>query len=221
MNEQYKFIFDMDGTLYEFDDNSEGKFAKSLFYKDLYKNVLIYFQNNFKLTRSQATEEFERIDKKYSGEISMGLVNEYNIDRLDYFNQTWDLNPEIYIKKNAELPKILSRFRHCVLLTAAPKIWADKVLSHLEINLFFERMYTGETDIRKPNPMVFKQIENYLRISPSNIFSIGDQEYSDILPAKSLGMKTIRIGRDVTSKADYQVSNISEVINLLRDKNYL
>jgi len=107
------------------------------------------------------------------------------------------------------------------LLTAAPRVWALKVLSHLKLQkVFGENLYTGEPILRKPNPQVFQQIADNFGVKPNQVFSIGDQEDTDIIPAKKIGMKTIRVGRGKT-KADYQTKDVISAIDLLRKEKYL
>lgn len=223
MKEQYRFIFDMDGTLYHFDKGNGQTFTKSCFYTDLRSNVYSFFMERRGLSRSEALSEFERIKVKYDGEVSLGVEKEYGIDRYDYFGNTWNLNPNDYIEKDSDLPIILNQLKgKIVLLTAAPLIWAKNVLAYLDIERMFENnLYTGEPNMRKPNPAIFLKIANDLNVPPKYIFSIGDQEHSDIIPAKSIGMKTVLIGVSQNTIADYQANNVKSAINLLRKEGFI
>ena len=76
-----------------------------------------------------------------------------------------------------------------ILLTSAPRAWANKVLQYLKIDDCFEIKFTGDQ---------FKSKEDIFRIlaqryNPANITSIGDQEKTDLLPAQELGMRTLKI----------------------------
>lgn len=223
MKEKHNFIFDMDGTLYAFNKGKGGGFTSSQFYSDVKSNVYRLLTTRLGIGNSEAETEYERIKEKYSGEVSLGVEGEHGIDRYDFFENTWNLNPEEYIEKDEELSKALSEFKGRVaLLTAAPRIWALNVLSHLNLeNVFENRVYTGEPNERKPNPIVFQRIADDFEMQSSKIFSIGDQEASDIIPAKSIGMKTILIGSSPTSKADYQVRNARHAIRLLKDMHFI
>jgi FMN phosphatase YigB (HAD superfamily) len=59
--------------------------------------------------------------------------------------------------------------------------WVDDVLSSVD------------TGVRKPNSSVFQLALDAARSSPHETVMIGDSEEKDILPAKRLGMRTIRV----------------------------
>ncbi|HEX7042425.1 MAG TPA: HAD-IA family hydrolase [Patescibacteria group bacterium] len=222
MKKAYRFIFDLDGTLYSFDKGRGSTFAGSKFYMDLKENICAFLMRHLKVSKKEALEEYIRINKLYKGEVSLGVRQEYGIDRDKYFENTWNLNPKKYVLQNKKLSSIFTPLiGRATLLTAAPRIWAIRVLQRLNLeNTFGESIYTGEPILRKPNPLIFQKIAEDLSVDASRIISIGDQEESDILPAKSIGMKTIRIGGDAT-EADFQVENIDDAINLLRKEEYI
>lgn len=225
MKRKYKFIIDMDGTLYKFDKGKSRTFDESIFYSDLKKTILSdFFIKKVGKNSIEAIDNFIKINKKYKGEISIGVENELGINRLDYYISTWGkLNPEEYIKYDSNLFKTLDKMKgNIILLTNAPRIWADKVLNFLNLkDLFGEFIFTGEPDLRKPNPQVFRNIASNLGVSEELVFSIGDQEETDIIPAKSVGMKTILIGFSSESVADFQAPDIKTAIKLLNVEGYL
>lgn len=223
MKEQYRFIFDMDGTLYRFDKGQSQAFTASCFYTDLKNNVYKFFMEKRGLPRDEAMNEYERIKDKYNGEVSLGVEKEYRIDRYDYFENTWNLNPDDYIEKDTDLPGILQQLEgRIALLTAAPRVWAVNVLTYLDIDRMFEgKLYTGEPDERKPNPAIFRRIVEDLFVPPRNVFSIGDQEYSDIIPAKNIGMKAVLIGASQNTVADYQADSVKTAVSLLRREGFV
>jgi FMN phosphatase YigB (HAD superfamily) len=222
MKEQYKFIFDMDGTLYRFDKGQGQTFTSSQFYTDLRSNAYSFFMERRGLSRGEAIAEYERIKEKYDGEVSLGVESEYGIDRYEYFDNTWNLNPEGYIEKDTDLHEMFEQLQgRIALLTAAPRVWALNVLSYLDIEQLFDgRLYTGEPDERKPSPVVFQRIADEFGVSTRDVFSVGDQEYSDIVPANSIGMKTILIGSSENTVADYQADDVKTAIILLRKEGF-
>lgn len=220
---KYKFIFDLDGTLYAFDKGKSAKFTDSNFYNDLQKEIHSFFVKRKDMKKNEAVKEFKRIKEKYNGEISIGVGKEYGIDRFEYFAQTWgNLNHTSYVEKDEKISSLFTPFiGRAALLTQAPKIWADKIVQYLQLDSIFQDLiFTGETDIRKPDSSAFQHVANALVCDSEYIFSIGDQEHTDILPAKKIGMRTIRIGPGVTV-ADYQVENITKAIELLRKEGFL
>lgn len=217
--EKTKYIFDLDGTLYSFENEASGTFSASRFNIDLRRRVNDYIAQRLDVSIADAETIVKNIDDEYDGELSIGFEERFNIDRYDYYSSTWNCLPENYIAPNSNLVDMLSEFRgNALLLTAAPNIWASTVLQYLGIaDIFGENVMTGEPDIRKPNKIVFEQAARRLDAEPSQIISIGDQNYSDIVPARALGMTTILIGPDKLD-ADYRVDSIVEAINLIKEK---
>lgn len=205
------FIFDMDGTLYQFE---KGTFTSTEFYRDLKKNIINFFKKNLKFNDIEANQEYDKIDEEFNGEVSLYLENKYNIDRYRYFDSIWNLSPENYIEKNDKLVELFSKLDgRVVVLTAAPRVWAEKVLKHLGIyEIVKDSLFTGEGNLRKPE--IFSYFIKYFNTNPENIYSIGDQEYSDIIPAKKLGMKTVIIG----SKSKYADFEIQTLDDLYKEK---
>lgn len=223
MKESYRQIFDMDGTLYKFDRGEKTTFTTSQFYVDLRQNVYQFFMKLKGISLEQAIKEYERIKEQYNGEVSLGVEQEYGIDRFEYFDNTWNLNPEHYIQKDEDLSELFQPFEgNIALLTAAPKIWTINVLAYLDIiGVFGSAIYTGEPNLRKPDPLIFQKIADELDVPPERVISIGDQEYSDILPAKSIGMKAIYVGIDESTTADYQAQDIYEAVQILKEEGYI
>lgn len=207
------FIFDLDGTLYRFE---EGGFSKSKFYADIKVNAYKFLSERLNLPLSESEKEYQIIKEKYKGEISLGVEKEFGIERYVYFANTWNLNPEVYFPKNPSLPNLFRRLKGRVaILTSAPRIWAKRTLDYLEISPFInDALFTGEPNIRKPSPLAFQQVIDYFGTSPERAISIGDQEATDILPAKSLGMKTVIIGKE-SGATDFCIESLEELIKLI------
>lgn len=218
----------MDGTLYQFDKEKGESFKNSRFAQDLKKNIIDYFIKKFKLSYDEALRLYKKIQNNYKGEISTGVEKEFGILRAEFFEETWNLYPEKYIIKNTHLPKLLLALQgNCALVTSAPTIWATRVLEYLEIaDAFGDSIYTAESYIRKPNPLVFLHIARKFNSPTCTVISIGDQEATDIIPAAAIGMRTIYVGSLHNTSADYHVANIKDLFTNLRkegmyeEKNY-
>jgi FMN phosphatase YigB (HAD superfamily) len=171
------------------------------------------------VTSNEAEEIFAKVDKEFNGELSIGFERAYGIDRYAYYQATWSCEPKDYIVANPKLAEALAPFRgHALLLTAAPHAWASRVMQYLNIaDIFGENVITGEPDMRKPDRAVFLQAARQLNVQSNNIVSIGDQNYSDIVPAKSLGMTTILIGPEQLD-AHHRVDSIYDAINIIKEK---
>ena len=211
-----KFIFDLDGTLYNFDDLQGKKFYQSMFYSRIKENIYLFLEKKLNYSYEAITNELEFADKHYNSEYSLYFENKFKISRYDYFNFCFDLNPGEFIKKNSELPKLFEEIKgNALILTAAPEKWARKALDYLELTSYVgDLLITGEPNIRKPNPLAFQNALDLLKSLPNETISIGDQENSDIIPAKSLGIKTAIIGK--SNIVDYELENVNEMIKLVR-----
>ena len=63
--------------------------------------------------------------------------------------------------------------------------------------------------------MAFKQVCDSLGFPPTDCISLGDQVETDILPAKSIGMKTILIKKE-SPKADFCIKTLNELPKVLK-----
>lgn len=210
---QTKFIFDLDGTLYRF--KGGPAFATSEFYADIKRNIFAYFETELKIAPEKVQETYDRLKREYRGHVSLAVEKEFGVDRAAYFAATWNVPPEKYIEKNDDAHAVLSVLSgRCAILTEAPRVWAEAALRYLNVYEFVkDTLFTGEPDLRKPSAEAFVQVGAALGGPFDSIYSVGDQEESDIVLARAAGMKTIRVGGGETS-ADFQVKNIREVLGL-------
>ncbi|MBP9718997.1 MAG: hypothetical protein KBD46_00870, partial [Candidatus Levybacteria bacterium] len=101
--EQWRYSLDLDGTLYTLKPRTgatvEGsvRFRQSEFAYAIKENANRFLQDTLGISEAEAMAEYERIYKKYDGEISLAVEKEYNVDRYTYFNRTWDLDPALFI----------------------------------------------------------------------------------------------------------------------------
>lgn len=221
MNKLQAAVFDMDGTLYQFPEGAT--FSESPLGVAVRQNTADFLSREFKLSDEAAWNRYDELLRRYDGEMSLGLEREFGINRMRFFDETWDIDPENIIVPEPGLREQMERLDiQCALLTAAPRVWAKRAIGYIGIaNLFGDNIITGEPDIRKPNPEVFRQIMDKVGSVASQTVSIGDQDFSDIVPAKQLGMRTVRIGQDENSVADLQARNVNDALVKLRKKGGL
>jgi HAD superfamily hydrolase (TIGR01509 family) len=218
----YNYIFDLDGTLYPFVSGAHIQFERSVFYDDLRGRIIGFLTQRMHVDATAAENMLQDVAIRFDGELSIGFEQLHGIDRYEYYAATWSCEPRDYLPApDQELALALEPFKdRALVLTAAPHIWASKVLEHLGIaDMFADRIITGEPDLRKPDPRVFDLAGQKLHTRPSHIVSIGDQNKSDILPAKLVGMKTILIG-PAKLDADHRADTIFEALTILKE-NYL
>ena len=153
MNKLQAAVFDMDGTLYQFPEGAT--FSKSPLGVAVRQNTADFLSREFKLSDEAAWNRYDELLRRYDGEMSLGLEREFGINRMRFFDETWDIDPENIIVPEPGLREQMERLDiQCALLTAAPRVWAKRAIGYIGIaNLFGDNIITGEPDIRKPNPV--------------------------------------------------------------------
>lgn len=210
---QSKFIFDLDGTLYRY--KGGPTFATSEFYADIKRNIFSYFEMELGVAPGKVSETYDRLKREYGGHVSLAVEKEFGVDRAAYFAATWNVPPEKYVEQNDDARAVLSALAgRCAVLTEAPRVWAEAALRYLGVYEFVQdTLFTGEPDVRKPSVKAFRQVGAALAVPFDSIYSVGDQEESDIVLARAAGMRTVRVGDGETS-ADFRVENIREILDL-------
>lgn len=210
---QPKFIFDLDGTLYRYKGGST--FATSEFYADIKRNIFTFLETELRVAPEKVQETYDRLKRDYNGHVSLAVEKEFGVDRAAYFAATWSVPPEKYIEPNDDARAVLSALAgRCAVLTEAPRVWAEAALRFLNVyELVQDMLFTGEPDVRKPSAEAFRQVAAALGGPVEAIFSVGDQEESDVVLAHAAGLKTVRVGGEETS-ADFQVGTVRELLDL-------
>lgn len=198
-------IFDMDGTMYLLDGKNNG-FSGSTLESNVLKNALTFIVKNENCS-VEAAEKIRQEGLEDPIGLSAFLSKRYQISREDYFNNVWNIDPKNIIT-NFEVPvKTIKALKltgkKLVLLTSAPKIWQQRVINYLGLNEAFEVVYTGESYGKKDE--IFNILSQ--RYNSENITSVGDQEKTDIIPAKQVGIKGLL------------VNNPNDVEKLLEEKS--
>jgi FMN phosphatase YigB (HAD superfamily) len=182
-------VFDMDGTLYGFGD--ANGFGDSLLAKSLDGKVLNLIQECEvnSISKEQAANIRKVANTESSDEESVYLARRYGMTRDDFFECTWGcISPEeVLCDYQTSYEYVRSLYKKGVrlyLLTAAPRVWANKVLNFLGVREFFTSIYTASDFSSKEE--VFVQIS--LANSNTKCVSFGDQMHTDILPAVDVGM---------------------------------
>jgi FMN phosphatase YigB (HAD superfamily) len=189
-------VIDMDGTLYIL-DGPQNAFAGSTLERSMEAFALEFISSQESCSQQQARVFLETAKEDYIGP-SHFFANRYGITRGDYFAETWGkIDPEYVIIKNPLTKKTVNNLRdrnvRCQLLTAAPSIWAEKVLANLGIRDCFDAMTTAENYTTKA-AVYEEMIAN--GGNPQSILAIGDQYETDIRPAAILGMQTFQVTRE-------------------------
>jgi putative hydrolase of the HAD superfamily len=98
-------------------------------------------------------------------------------------------------------------------------------LCYLNLHHIFDAVVTfDDTHARKPSPEPFTEALKRLEVRPEESLMVGDWAERDVLGAAQVGMKTIfaRYGDTfgtVVSHADYEVEDISQVVDIVKEEN--
>lgn len=196
------YVFDMDGTVYQLDGVNNG-FTGSTLESVVELNAKKFIQAKEDCDEATAQTILEQAIKDEVG-VSRFLSERYGISRKDYFDFVWNINPEGIVRNFNVALRLIRRLkenpqRKLVLLSSAPQIWVNNVMNFLGIMEDFEGVYTGEQFDKKEE--IFTMLA--ARYKPENVTSIGDQERTDIKPARDLGMNTLLItGPDDLGRVD-------------------
>ena len=205
--------FDLDDTLYPSSKKIDERIVKVIAEKILYKKPELNSINNamnFYQKRRMEIGSGKQVLMEIGYEEAAEIMNECMI-KADFTD---------LLKKNfsvIRLLRMLTRKYSTFLITGASKKLALLRLEKLGIeSSFFNYLIFSDSlnGNKKIDGSVFKY---YLTISPYNAEEhvyIGDNITSDILPAKSVGMKTILVG-DNSHLADYCVKNFTNIKKLL------
>ena len=105
---KFLLIFDLDGTLYTFDNNKETTFTTSRFYTEIKKNAYAFFQQRCGIDESAAIRLYEEIKRDFKGEVSIGVEARLKINRYEFFKATWNINPATMFQQRNLAPLLSS-----------------------------------------------------------------------------------------------------------------
>lgn len=185
-------IFDMDGTLYEM--NGGNGFTGSLLESTINARALEFICMREGIT---AEEGMPILNSGLADPVGLSsfLATRYNISRNDYFDFAWDIDPEGIVEQYESSRPVIEALmrmnpeRKLVLLTSAPRVWAERVLDYIGVSDCFELLYTGES--YKTKDEVFRLLAG--RYNPARVTSVGDQVTTDIEPAAAVGFNTLQV----------------------------
>lgn len=206
-NRKKLIILDLDGTLYALPG---GSYSKSPLRRRVLANAENFIAAKLSKTKSEARSILGAVQKKYGEQISIGLEKEYGLDRYDYFNVVWDIPARGIVKKNKGLRNLLLSLRkthNLALVSDAPQVWIKNVLTTLSVqDIFRNSTFSGEGNRRKGFGNAFVNIILTNKIRPADCIAVGDQEETDIIPAKKLGSLAIFV--HPTKRSSFADANI-------------
>lgn len=176
----------------------------------IYKERGMEFQNVFD---QLLYDEFQKVDYKIlsAGVIAYRRAREAAL--VPY--------PHVYMT----LMELLKMGIRLAVVSDAPAREAWLRLSYLNFHHIFNNVVTFEdTGQRKPHEMPFRRALELLHVDASEALMVGDWAERDVVGAAKVGMKTVfaRYGDTfgtVESNADFEVDDIAELIDIVRDEN--
>jgi putative hydrolase of the HAD superfamily len=205
--------FDLDQTLYprnyRIDNIINKNFAMKIFEKkpelnDL-KEAILFSEREYKRVGSR-TQVLKNMGYKDAPEIMQSFLESPEILKI--------------LKKDFKIVALLEKIKDkygTFLITASPKELAIQKLRKIGINpelfdisVFGDTLYAG----KKSDGSIFRYFLNKSSYLPEQHVYIGDSLKADIIPAKSLGMKTIAIGEEIP-EADFSIKKIYALEDIL------
>lgn len=209
-------IFDMDGTLYSFEDGINNMYSTK-FYEEIKDRGTKFIADRLSIDEIVAEKLRAEIFTRYDGNISIGLKQEKGIEREEYFDYVWNIDASKYMRSDSKLKELLGRipYRKAVL-SSAPKVWVQKALRQLDIFEQFDGIW-WDNGLKKPDKHAYLQVTDAFNIETENVIMI-DDDPAYLEPAKALGMKTVLIGSEKKPFIDYRIENIYGLIEVLEEE---
>jgi FMN phosphatase YigB (HAD superfamily) len=208
-------MFDLDGTLYPYKGNS---FRDTSLYEDLKQRSLEFITKKLNIGIEEATKRYDFVAKKYNFVLSKGFEKEYGLDRTEYLNFAWNMDPTLHIEKDARLIsmlKELSRTHDLFILSDAPSIWINKLLEFFEVGGYFKGIFSGgDNNVRKKSGLYCHALQT-LNADPKNVIMVGDEYLVDVIIPKKFGIVTCLVGDTENSQSDYNIKDIIRLREIL------
>ena len=222
-------IFDLDNTLMDF-----MKMKSMSIDAAIHGMIEAGMDINFSLSKKKIYNIYESKGYEYQEVFDDFIVDEcgqlehkYQAAAIVSYKKIKDATMVVYPNVNSTLIRLSKMGLKLGVVTDAPNREAWIRLYSLKMHHIFDSVVAlDDTGARKPSPEPFKKISNLLDISPQNILMVGDWPERDVIGAKKLNMKTAfakygdMFGTE-HSGADYDLIDISEIIEIINKENKL
>ena len=220
-------IFDLDNTLMDFmkmksmsvDAGINGMIEAGLnikFQESKTKIYEIYNKKGF---------EYQEVFNYFITESCGKLEYKYLAAAIVSYKKIKDATMVLYPNVNNTLISLSKLGLKLGVLTDAPnrEAWI-RLYSVSMHHLFDAGVALDDTGYRKPSSEPFLKISNLLSLNPEDILMVGDWPERDVIGAKKLNMKTAfakygDIFETQDSGADYDLDDISEILNIISKEN--
>ena len=222
-------IFDLDNTLMDFmkmKSMSIDAAIHGMIEAGMDIDFSLSKKNIYKIYDSKGYEYQEVFDDFIIEECGQ-LIHKYQAAAIVSYKKIKDATMVLYPNVNSTLIRLSKMGLKLGVVTDAPNREAWIRLYSLKMHHLFDSVVAlDDTGSRKPSPEPFKKISNLLNIPPSKILMVGDWPERDVIGAKKLNMKTAfaKYGDmfgTLESGADYDLNDISEIIDIVEEENNL
>ena len=220
-------IFDLDNTLMDF-MKMKSMSIDAAIHGMIEAGMEIDFDTSkkyiYRIYESKGYEYQEVFDDFIINECGQ-LEHKYQAAAIVSYKKIKDATMVLYPNVNSTLIRLSKMGLKLGVVTDAPNREAWIRLYSLRMHHLFDSVVAlDDTGSRKPSPEPFKKISNLLNISPENMLMVGDWPERDIIGAKNLNMKTAfaKYGDMFATEhsgADYDLTDISEIIDIINKEN--
>ncbi|MGY8751695.1 MAG: TIGR02253 family HAD-type hydrolase [Fidelibacterota bacterium] len=220
-------IFDLDNTLLDFMKMKQFAVKAAITAMNeagLNRNEDQAYQEIFKLYQNKGWEHQQVFDDfliqnfgKVSNKILAAAIVSYRRAR--------EATLLVYPNVNKTLIELIKMGIKLAVVSDAPSREAWMRLYYLNLHHVFDPVLTyDDSGAHKPSPKPFEMALNILNVNSDEALMIGDWPDRDVVGASQIGMKTIfaRYGDTfgtIDSGADWDVDDIYEVVNIVKDLN--
>ncbi len=220
-------VFDLDNTLLDFmamksyavEAGIEGMIEAGLQInpkkaKDIIMNI--YEDKGF-----EYQEVFDVFLKKELGKMNY----KYLAAGIVAYRKAREASLILYPNVKSTLIKLTKMGLKLGVVSDAPSREAWMRICFLNLHHIFDAVVTfDDTGFTKPSPEPFIKICSLLKINPKNAIMIGDWPERDVIGAKEVGMLTVfaKYGdtfNTINSNADYDIDDITKLINIIKQIN--
>lgn len=164
--------------------------------------------------------QFESAMRRFSG---LGLDGYKQACDFFHLRKTpWHCEDELLYSSCTDVLETLKHRNYRLGVIANQVPGTEQRLAKRNILKYFDVVAaSAELGMEKPDPAIFLWALRKAHCEPSNAVMVGDRIDNDILPAKALGMKTVRVltgpaaaYRPSDDPADRTIQSISELVDL-------
>lgn len=205
------YIFDQDGTLYP---------KKSKLTDALRERTKEWITQSLDMTREEVDSIYAKLPEDfphpYHGFLSLGLSPE------EYHREVFDkVDPALFLGKDNRLMTLFSKISvPKFVVTLASQGYSERLQQRLGVYDLIERTISAiEHPPTYSKAEAYKLIKKQLGITADEIYVVGDNLSTDVLPAVENGFKGILVDSTTESNASFQCVNSIHSLEELLKKN--